>query len=148
MLVNQLPKQKKRAKSRYKPVLKEVMKIVEERSGGICEYCHKAKATDPHHICEKGMGGGSRIDSPINILHVCSECHNHDNTEFIHKANEILRQRLEWLFADNQLYTLGEIAYHYKLSREEIERQFWKGFLKAKEGWPSGYEIKQWMGVA
>jgi 5-methylcytosine-specific restriction endonuclease McrA len=45
---------------------------VKGRSGGICEYCARRRATDMHHRMSRGVGGWW---SPGNILHLCQECH-------------------------------------------------------------------------
>jgi hypothetical protein len=42
---------------------------IEERSGGVCERCGLAPATDPHHLRY-----GPDPD-PEKILHVCHPCH-------------------------------------------------------------------------
>lgn len=155
MLVNTFDKPKKKAKSRRKVVPKKVMKIVEERSKGICEYCNSNKATDPHHICEIGMGGGNRLDIPINILHVCRICHNHDNTKFLQDANNILRQRVEKKFKlSGVLYPSVTIALYARMTIDEVERQMEKGFLKVTNISPnwgkssSKEDIMRWLGVA
>lgn len=43
-----------------------------------CELCGKPcpQGCDPDHVQCRGMGGGSRIDTPLNIVHPCRECHN------------------------------------------------------------------------
>jgi hypothetical protein len=45
---------------------------VRGRSGGICEYCSRQRATDMHHRISVGIGGWW---SPAQILHVCRGCH-------------------------------------------------------------------------
>ena len=60
------------------------MKIVSEstldafRSALYCEWCGdrlRGKA-HPHHVATKGIGGGGRIDHPLNIVSLCAFCHN------------------------------------------------------------------------
>jgi hypothetical protein len=43
------------------------------------------------------MGGGRGTGLQINCLGV-GACHNHDNPDFLRKADEILRQRVDKLF--------------------------------------------------
>jgi len=145
MYCEPLQKPKKKPNYRYKPVNTKVMAIVKERSGGICEYCHSNTATAPHHIKLKSQGG---LDIPINILHVCNSCHNHSNTEFLHEAKEILRDRVQDIFTGDKAYTIGEVAYYLNMQRDEVLRQCIKDFLKVEEAWPTGEEIKLWVGVA
>lgn len=47
---------------------------VANRSGGICEYCHRHQAQEMHHRKSRGVGGEW---SPANILHLCARCHRH-----------------------------------------------------------------------
>jgi hypothetical protein len=42
------------------------------RSGGVCEYCRAARASEMHHRITRGAGGGWY---PSNILHLCNGCH-------------------------------------------------------------------------
>jgi hypothetical protein len=42
------------------------------RSGGVCERCNCARATDMHHRISRGVGGKW---SPANIVHLCRLCH-------------------------------------------------------------------------
>lgn len=46
---------------------------VEGRSGGICEACGAARATDKHHRIPRSLGGGWH---PSNILDLCRICHD------------------------------------------------------------------------
>lgn len=52
------------------------------RGPGICEVCGKrVRNREPHHIQARGMGGGSRLDVPINLVATCAafsggdDCH-------------------------------------------------------------------------
>ena len=45
---------------------------VPSRSGGICEFCQKRRATEMHHRVSRGVGGPW---SPENIVHLCNGCH-------------------------------------------------------------------------
>lgn len=42
------------------------------RSGGVCEYCRSARATDKHHRVSRGVGGKWH---PANIIDLCRACH-------------------------------------------------------------------------
>ena len=155
MYCEPLNKPKKKPNYRYKPVNTKVMAIVKERSGGICEYCHSNTATAPHHIKLKSQGG---LDIPINILHVCNDCHNHSNTEFLQSAKEILRDRVDIIFPGwdkGRLqcweYTPGVVALNVDMEIREIERQIQKGFLKKHKylniDTCNVEEIRRWLGV-
>lgn len=48
-------------------------KLVPERSGGVCEYCHMAEATQIHHRKYRSRGGKHRAQ---NLIHLCLRCHN------------------------------------------------------------------------
>lgn len=41
---------------------------VKKRSGGVCEGCGQAKATDVHHRLYRSRGG---LDAAENLLHLC-----------------------------------------------------------------------------
>ena len=47
---------------------KPVRELVAKRSGGVCEGCGQARATDMHHRRFKSRGGK---DTPSNLLHLC-----------------------------------------------------------------------------
>lgn len=60
------------------------MRIVDEqllhsfRTKGRCERCHRPNPggfTIPHHVFCRGIGGGTRIDHPYNLIALCHECH-------------------------------------------------------------------------
>jgi len=48
-----------------------------QRSGGLCEQCGQAPATDAHHRKPRGMGGTMLTDKHqlSNLLALCSEHH-------------------------------------------------------------------------
>lgn len=52
-------------------------RIVGRRSGGWCEVCDRAGATEWHHRKNRSQGGRW---CPANGLHVCSECHRYITT--------------------------------------------------------------------
>ena len=47
-------------------------RLVSGRSGGVCEVCAGARATEWHHRCNRSQGGRW---TAANGLHLCSECH-------------------------------------------------------------------------
>lgn len=54
------------------PEFRAVCQRIRQRSGGICECCKVAKATEPHHVVYCKWG---EIDSEHNLLDVCHKCH-------------------------------------------------------------------------
>jgi hypothetical protein len=59
------------------------LKIIDEktldlfRGAGLCEWCgHWFAWREPHHWHAKGLGGGSRIDLPRNLLSLCRQDHS------------------------------------------------------------------------
>jgi hypothetical protein len=40
-----------------------------------CEYCGKRGPLQPHHVLGKGIEGGRRIDSPLNLVGICLDCY-------------------------------------------------------------------------
>ncbi len=50
----------------------QARRLVAERSGGICEICSAARATDWHHRKNRSQGGGWHA---ANGLHLCRPCH-------------------------------------------------------------------------
>lgn len=55
-------------------------KLVEARSGGVCEKCARKPATDKAHRQSRGVGGAW---CPSNLLDLCRDCHrgNHDHPQ-------------------------------------------------------------------
>ena len=53
--------------------------LLEFRQKPKCEYCGEPNryGLDPHHtVMTRGMGGGSRIDHPLNLTALCRSCHD------------------------------------------------------------------------
>ena len=55
-------------------------RLLEQRSGGVCELCRSARATNAHHRMPRGMGGTKRdIETVAWLLHLCGSgttgCH-------------------------------------------------------------------------
>ena len=51
--------------------------VVHKRSGGRCERCRRADASDVHHRRPRQMGGdkGPVTNGPANLVHLCRPCH-------------------------------------------------------------------------
>lgn len=47
---------------------------VKDRSEGICERCKSRRAAHAHHRKLRSQGGE---DTPENLRHLCTDCHNH-----------------------------------------------------------------------
>lgn len=54
------------------PEFRAVVHRVKVRSGGVCEWCGKRRATEPHHVAYCRWG---EVDTELNLLFVCNECH-------------------------------------------------------------------------
>jgi hypothetical protein len=59
---------------------KQGREAVAERSGGVCEICHRSAATAWHHRKRRTQGGDWSV---VNGLHLCAECHTK-----VHSAHE------------------------------------------------------------
>lgn len=62
------------AENRYR----QSCRIVDTRSGGVCELCGQRKVAEHHHRTPRGMGGSSRnplIHRASAIVGLCSGCH-------------------------------------------------------------------------
>jgi hypothetical protein len=87
------------------------MKIVDEklldefRQGTKCELCGEISRSglDPHHIFQKGLGGGGRIDLRINIIALDRKCHS-----MVHNGM-IKRDFLLEIVAKREFMTVEEI---------------------------------------
>lgn len=40
-----------------------------------CEWCMAPPRSEAHHIYAKGIGGGARLDVPLNLISLCRSCH-------------------------------------------------------------------------
>lgn len=128
------PKPDKKKKKRN-GIPKKLVAEVHKRSGGICEYCHSRKATDyPHHLNERGMGGGRGLDILINMLDVCPICHNHDDTEFLKWCDKELERRISKAFRGSKdtRYSLDLVADKLKIDYDLLFEQYRKNFLLAR----------------
>lgn len=55
----------------------EVIEVVHQRSGWMCEHCHQRRAAQQHHRRPRGMGGTRRPDAncAAALVDLCLECH-------------------------------------------------------------------------
>ena len=68
---------------------------------GACEFCNRTdQRLEVHHIWAKGIGGGSRMDVPINLIVVCKPCH-----DLAHKG-DISRRELFGIAAEREVMKL------------------------------------------
>lgn len=49
--------------------------LLDEVRKGSCELCGCGGPCDPHHLFERGAGGGNRLDVRWNLIALCRECH-------------------------------------------------------------------------
>ena len=63
---------------------------VGNRSGGVCEYCRRSRATEKHHRVSRGVGGRW---TPGGVLDLCSSCHRTatNNPEWAYNLGVSLR---------------------------------------------------------
>lgn len=87
------------------------------RGPGRCGYCRKqVKRLEPHHHIPRGIGGGSRIDHPYNLIGLCGtfsggdDCHRRVTDGEI-DGSEILAliAAREGVLQDHIMATLYEI---------------------------------------
>lgn len=48
---------------------------IREEAGGRCTRCGKQSRLEVHHVMERGMGGGRRVDERWNLIALCPACH-------------------------------------------------------------------------
>lgn len=53
--------------SRGKPIPPKNRRLVEDRSGGLCESCGKRPVTDVHHRKYKSRGGGHEVSNLVGL---------------------------------------------------------------------------------
>lgn len=75
-------------KTRKLEPMAEARPVVEQRSGGMCERCGAARATDKHHRQLRRHGD----HKPANLVDLCRACHNwvHANVAAARLAGWIL----------------------------------------------------------
>ena len=105
------------------------MKIIDEnllervRQGGQCCWCllKTNQGLDPAHILTKGMGGGTRLDHPWNVVGLCRRCHNDH-----HQGHRPLPCDL-----------LLIVAHREGMLQDEIERELYRLIrLPRASNWP------------
>ena len=52
---------------------------IQERSNGVCEYCHRQRAAHLHHLKHRSQGGKHEIG---NLIHLCVVCHTKVHQEY------------------------------------------------------------------
>ena len=64
-------------KERYNVIVKD-KRLLERlhREATACEFCMTGYPVEVHHIKPRGIGGGSRLDVPFNLVMLCPECHD------------------------------------------------------------------------
>lgn len=105
------------------------MKVIDEellktcRTSGLCEYCGKScRSREPHHLFCRGIGGGGRLDIPINLLALGAafECPCHR----LFHAGKISR-----------LQMLEKIAEREGRTADDIEAEI-RLISRTPKGWP------------
>lgn len=72
--------------------------LLDEFRKGNCELCGCSGPSDPHHLFERGMGGGNRLDIRINLMSLCRTCHTlvQGNKAILPKLCFMVLQREIW----------------------------------------------------
>ena len=66
-----------------------------------CELCdNRHPKLEVHHIWSRGMGGGSRLDIPWNLIVLCQPCHMDA------QANKIPKRTLWGIAAEREIFKL------------------------------------------
>ena len=99
-----------------KEVTEATRRLLEKRSGGICELCRSARATNVHHRLPRGMGGTTRnIHTAEWLLHLCGSgttgCHGmiERDRERAYSNGWLLRQHED--AASTHVRIFGAIVY-------------------------------------
>ena len=81
----------------------ETIQEVREAAGHECERCGQwHERLEVHHIAERGMGGGRRVDERWNLVSLCPACHRGYHEGLIPRREFIARvaYRDGWLLED------------------------------------------------
>jgi hypothetical protein len=90
------------------------------RGRGRCEYCHRqCRNREPHHIRQRGIGGWSRVDVPINLISLGSAMPGDCNCHGRFHVGHIPRCDLLALVAAREGVLQGEIE-------AEMDRILWR----------------------
>lgn len=77
----------------------EVKRIVYERDGHRCIYCHRNNGLPNAHFIGRGQGG---LGIPENIVTLCPECHeDYDNGFKREEIGNYIREYLKWKYGQN-----------------------------------------------
>lgn len=79
---------------------KEIYKIVEERSNGLCELCMGNYMVQKHHII-KGKGKRKQCETEYSVINLCWHCHHGDygvHGKHGKKLDLLLKIRLEEVY--------------------------------------------------
>jgi hypothetical protein len=109
------------------------MRIVDQpllnsfKSPGFCCHCgKKVKSRDPHHLRSRGVGGGNRLDIPLNIISLCSTFSGGDNCHQQYHDGKIKPEVLMQLVADREQMPLfileGLLNWFQRAPKDSIER--------------------------
>jgi hypothetical protein len=99
-----------------------VVKTAIERSGGICEYCHKLPCSSTHHVVGRGRSGRGVLS---NAFRACGYCHieiegsEEKKQELISLYTERYGDNFWFDEQDWDVYHLKQSAIH---SQEEAKR--------------------------
>ena len=71
-----------------------------------CSYCRQPTpgGTDPCHVITRGVGGGTRLDVPLNLVSLCRTCHNEN-----HAGRSPTREELCELVGERYGYKSHEV---------------------------------------
>lgn len=92
--------------------LKDAKKKIKSRSGGMCEHCKKAPATDTAHNIPRSTDGYKYYSLLSNLHHWCRDCHNKYDQ---YKVKDFARINVDnFLSLIDYLMDNGQIKLHYK----------------------------------
>lgn len=70
------PMRKRRSRPRRGQVVSpETIREIREQADHRCERCGRWADLEVHHVVERGMGGGRRVDERWNLVAICPSCH-------------------------------------------------------------------------
>lgn len=89
--------------------------LLKQMSRRPCELCGAVEGTAAHHLWTRGMGGGGRLDVPLNLITLCWACHrkHHDG----HIRRDLLVKTVAWRESTNPEALEAEIHRLRRLPR-------------------------------